>query len=129
MELLQQLQKCSWKEFEKLISEVLELHNYTTYWNVNVTINGVRRQFDVIANRNNYSLIIDCKKWCNKKSKASALRNAVIKHKKRCDFYGQLLQKKVIPLIVTYAEDDIKVHDGVCIVPLQMLNNFILELL
>jgi hypothetical protein len=95
---------------------------------VNVTINKVRRQFDVIATKNNLSLLIECKKWSNKKTKVSALKNAVIKHKERCKFYGQLLQKKIMPVIITYNEEPITSFYGVYIVPVCRLNSFILGL-
>ena len=127
MNLVEELQSCTWQGFEKIISEVLTLHNFSSYWNVNVTIDKTRRQFDVVANKKNYSLLIECKKWCNKKSKVSALKKAVEKHKKRCKFYGQLFCKKVIPLIVTYNEEPVTFHNGVFIVSINKLNSFSLK--
>lgn len=127
MQLLQQLKDCDWRSFEQLISEVLELHNYSTHWNVNLTINKVRRQFDIIASKGSTALLIDCKKWNNKKSKVAALKNAVLKHKERCAFYAELFQKELIPIIITYCEEPIFYHEGVYIVPLHKLNDFILK--
>lgn len=128
MQLDAKFKDCDWKKFEQLISEVLKLHDYETFWNVNLTINKKRRQFDVVANKPSHSLLIECKKWCNKKSKISGLKTAVVKHKKRCEFYKQLMNTEVIPLIVIYKEEPIKFHKKIFIVPLNKLNNFILGL-
>lgn len=128
MKLAKKLQECDWKTFEQLIGEVLELHDYKTYWNINVTINKKRRQYDLVANKYSNTLLIECKKWDNKKTKVSALKNAVLKHKERCSFYGKLFQKKITPVLITFNEEPIIEHEGVFIVSLHRLNDFILKI-
>lgn len=125
---MKQLEVCTWKEFEQIIKEILELHNYTSYWNVNLTIAGKRRQYDVVGLKNNHALIIDCKKWCNKRSKKSKLIESVNLHKERCKMFKQLFDKNIIPLIVTHKEDSIIEHDNVYIVPVYKFNDYLLKL-
>ncbi|VVB75737.1 Uncharacterised protein [Candidatus Tiddalikarchaeum anstoanum] len=119
---------CDWKNFEKLVCDILELHNYTSFHNVNLTINHERRQFDVLGMKNNTCLAIDCKKWDNKKSRSAKLKEAVLTQKNRCKILKSLLGKKVLPLIVTFSEDSIIEYEGVNIVPLRALNDYILNL-
>lgn len=128
MKLIKSLENCNWKGFEQAVSEILELHNFASFWNVNITIGGLRRQFDIIANSNNETLLVECKKWSNKKSKVSALKNAVLEHKKRTELYKNLFNKKATPVLITYNEEPIIFHEGVYIVPLARLNDFLLNL-
>ncbi|MDD2678303.1 MAG: restriction endonuclease [Candidatus Nanoarchaeia archaeon] len=128
MELLKLLENCDWQEFEKLVSEILRVHDYAVHHNTNLTINKIRRQFDIIAHKKNYSLVVDCKKWRNKKTRVNALMKAAEKHAERCSFLGKIFDKKIMPAIITYAEEPIMNHCGVFIVPLNKLNDFILGL-
>jgi hypothetical protein len=117
----------NWSNFEKFVSEVLELHHFDSYWNVNLTVGGVRRQFDVIAKKNNEILGIDCKFWDNKKSKKSGLINSVKKQKERCLIAAKLFGINITPLIVTNKEDLCGCFEDTSIVPLNKLNNYLLN--
>ena len=127
MELMKQLQDCGWKTFEQLITEVFERHHYASFWNVNLTIEGRRRQYDIIAVKGDKCVIVDCKKWDNRISRVSALKTAVEKHKQRCQFYNLLMQKTVTPVIITYNEEPILEYEHTYIVPLNRLNDFLLK--
>ena len=128
MELLAKLENCDWKDFEQIISEVFETHNYKSFWNVNLTINGKRWQFDVVSVKNAKHLLIECKKWGNKKSRLSALRNAAVKHKEKCGFYKEFVNQDVLPVIIIYNDECVKELENVYVVPLNKLNDFILGL-
>jgi len=118
----------NWKGFEKLVSEVLELHHFDSYWNVNLTISGVRRQFDIIARKNDDIIGIDCKQWNAKKTKSSALISSARKQKDRCLMLGSLFGLKCItPLIITQNEDLCGEFEGINIVPLGKLNSYLLD--
>jgi len=127
MELLEKLTSCDWKEFESLTKEIFELHNYDSFFNINLSVEGHRRQFDVIAMKSNKCLIIDCKKWNNKISKVSALKIVVEKHIERCNFFKKFSNKDIVPLIIIYNEEPILKYNNVFIVSLNKLNNFIQE--
>jgi len=130
MELVEAFRSCDWKGFERLIAQVLELHNFEAYWNTTLTISGFKRQFDVIANKNDCSLVIDCKKWNSKKGQVNALIKSADKHLERCSFLNKILgRKEVIPVIITYNEEPIVQYKDVFVVPLHRLNDFILGLL
>jgi Restriction endonuclease len=116
-----------WQDFEKFVSNILELHNFISFWNVNLTINGSRRQFDVIARKNNSFIGIDCKFWDNKKSKKSGLVKSAKLQKDRCLLITHLFGLNIIPLIVTNKEDLCGCFEGINIVPLNKLNNYLLE--
>lgn len=116
-----------WIEFEKFITGILELHNFESFWNVNLTIGGIRRQFDVIARKNNDIVGIDCKFWDNKKSKKTSLINSAVKQKERCLLFKDLFGLTITPLIVTNKEDLCGEYENINIVPLNKLNNYLLE--
>ncbi|MDD4353692.1 MAG: restriction endonuclease [Candidatus Nanoarchaeia archaeon] len=116
-----------WVDFEKFIKEILELHHFDSFWNVNLTIAGIRRQFDVIAKKNNTLIGIDCKFWDNKKTKKSGLIKSAIKQKDRCLLVEGLFGVNIIPIIVTNKEDLCGNFEGINIVPLNKLNNYLLE--
>jgi hypothetical protein len=117
----------AWADFEKFVSEVLKLHNFESFWNVNVTINGSRRQFDIIARKNNDIIGIDCKFWDNKKTKAGRLVDSALKQKERCLLLDGLFGLTIIPLIVTNKEDLCGEFENINIVPLNKLNNYLLD--
>lgn len=116
-----------WQEFELLVKNALEEHYFESYWNVNLTLAGKRRQFDIIARKRNDVLGIDCKFWDNKKTKASALIICAQKQKERCLIAESLFGIKIVPLIVTDREDLCGEFEGICIVPLDKLRDYLLE--
>jgi hypothetical protein len=116
-----------WLDFEKFVSEVLELHHFDSFWNVNITITGIRRQFDIIARKNDEIIGIDCKLWDNKKTKKSSLVNSAKKQKDRCLLLAQLFGLAITPLIITNKEDLCGEFENINIVPLNRLNSYLLD--
>lgn len=116
-----------WKDFEMLSSEILKWHNFDVI--LNYRLRSPTRQIDVIGKKLSLALIIDCKHW--RRNSYSALFDAVKKQKER----GMMLYRKkslkgitkVSPLIVTFVPIAFGQVDGVPIVPIQLLNSFLLD--
>lgn len=72
--------------------------------------------------------MIECKKWAGNRYRLSALKKAIEKHKERTEFYRNLTKENLIPIIVTFVEEDIKFYEDMPIVPILRLNSFINEI-
>ena len=116
-----------WKDFELFSSEILKFHNFDVM--LNYRLRNPTRQIDVVGTKSELALIIDCKHW--RKNSYSAIREAVKKQKER----GLLLSNKksligisqILPIIVTFIPLEYKQVDMVPIIPIQLLNSFLLE--
>jgi len=116
-----------WKDFEIFSSEILKFHDFEVL--LNYRLRNPTRQIDVIGTKSGLALIMDCKHW--RKNSYSAIRGAVKKQKER----GLLLSNKkslngvskVLPVVVTFVPLAYKQVDMVPIIPIQLLNSFLLE--
>lgn len=117
-----------WQNFEKLVAFIFEKNDYEVQINKVKSFNKKRRQYDVIARKNNQVLLIECKKWSGNRYRLSALKAAIRKHKERADFYESAMGEHAVPIIATFIEEDIKLFEGVPIVPILRLNSFIGEI-
>ena len=52
------------------------------------------------------------------------MKKAVDEHLERCSLFAKE-QKPAIPLIVTLVEEEIKIHGGIPVIPIEKLNYFI----
>ncbi len=120
----------SWQDFEKFSAYILEKNNYSTINNFR-TLNP-RTEIDVIGMKLEKSIIIDCKHWAY--TTESKLNNPVKKQIKRVqvlskkDFWSNNNISEIIPIIVTLHNEKIINIDNVPIVPIEQLNNFIINL-
>ena len=87
-----------------------------------------RRQYDVIARKNDCNLLVECKRWSGGRYRLSALKRAVGQHRERVLFYESVMNAEGVPVIVTLIEEKIRVFEGVPLVPVHLLNAFIGEL-
>ena len=128
---IEDLQKVSkevaWQHFEELAAFVFEENNFQVEAGKVKTANKKRRQYDVIAKKNNRTFLVECKKWAGNRYRLSALKAAIEKHKERSEFYRILTNENVIPIIVTLIEEEIIFYEGIPIVPILKLNSFINE--
>jgi hypothetical protein len=116
-----------WQNFEILVGFIFEANDFQVIINKVKTFNKKRRQYDVIAKKNDITYLIECKKWSGNRYRLSALKKAIEKHKDRTEFYSNLTKEKSIPVIVTFIEEDIKFYEGMPIIPIFRLNSFINE--
>ena len=118
------LENSDWQDFEKLVGYVFEENDFLVdYGFVKVFKNKKRRQYDLIAENDNSIFIIDCKKWSGNRYKSSALKKAIEKQIERSRFIKS--DKEKVSLIVSLLDEDIKIHKGAYIVPINRLNWFL----
>ncbi len=127
---IEELEKLSfdvtWQYFEKLVAFIFEKNDFETIQNKVIVANNDRRQFDVIAKKNNITYLVECKRWKSRANSMSELRRAVEIHIERCAFYAeQFPEEQVQPLLVTPLQGMPEEHDDVYIVPLISLNWFL----
>jgi len=134
------VEEIDWKEFEKLIAEILKKHDFNIHNNFRFKTNR-RFEIDVFAIRNKNSLIIDCKQWGRRRYKKTGLKYSVKEQKERVKQLKKFLKNnpmaqaikikkttKFIPLIVTWFEEDLFEHEDVFVVPIWKFNQFLLNL-
>ena len=110
-----------WKDFEALVSEILELREFDV--TRNLTLTKPRMQIDVIGIKTGVAILIDCKHW--KRLSYSALETAVNKQIERTKHY--VTKEKVrgaLPAIVTLYQEEIKFIKKVPIIPIFQLDSF-----
>ena len=118
----------AWQNFERLAGFIFEKHEFAVRVNTVKTRDRKRRQYDVIARKNDRTFLVECKKWAGSRYRLSALKRAVVQHKERTAFYETITGEDAIPVIVTLIEEEILVYEGVPLVPVLRLDAFIGEL-
>jgi len=117
-----------WQNFERLTAFIFEKNDFEVKVNTVKTWNKKRRQYDVIARKSNQTFLVECKKWAGNRYRLSALKRAIGQHKERTTFYESITNEGAIPLLVTLIEEEIRVFEGVPLVPVGKLNSFISDL-
>jgi protease II len=117
-----------WQNFERLAAFIFEKNDYRVTVNTVKTDHKKRRQYDVIARKNNQTFLVECKKWAGSRYRLSALKKAVEQHNERTAFYTSITREDAVPLLVTLVEEEIQCYEGVPLVPVLRLNSFIHEL-
>jgi protease II len=115
----------TWQYFEKLVAFIFEENGFSVEQNKVIVFNNDRRQYDVVAKKNNEIYLIECKRWKSRANSASALKDAVENHIERCSFYSEATGEKAIPLLVTPLKGMPEQHEDVFIAPLLSLNWFL----
>jgi Restriction endonuclease len=118
----------AWQNFERLAAFILEENGFCVSVGTVKTRNRQRRQYDVIARKNGRTLLVECKRWSGSRYRLSALMRAVVQHRERTLFYKSVMNEDAVPVIVTLIEEEIRVYEGVPLVPVHRLNAFIGEL-
>jgi len=130
-----------WSDFENFCLTVFEYHEFRNVQNFHFTHNRNRYEIDVVSVREPLVFAIDAKKW--KTGHAGALKLVVKKQSDRIKALSEYLQKplnrqklqlkdvidlRIIPLIVTSKMYEIQIFHGVPIIPFFKLNGFITEM-
>ena len=129
-----------WREFENLSVEAFQLNGYTVINNFTFSSNKKRFQVDVIASKNNLILGIDCKHWMHFYW-FSKIKDAIKSHLNRTKALSnevQMLSSKLslksakkiflVPVIVTLSDPRRNIIDGVPIVSILKLEDFIFRM-
>ena len=129
--------KAGWRDFERVCGGVFEKCGYRTLLNVRVRFQGKQFELDVVAMRKPWVLAADCKRWSRLRS--SSLRSSAATQKERCRALASALNQslraevkgwaeaRVVPLVVNLHEGQVKVYEGVPVVPLSKLVPFLNE--
>jgi protease II len=119
-------EKVTWQYFEKLVAFIFEKNGFETQQNVVLTKDKERRQYDVIAKKNNITYVVECKRWKSRAGVVSAIQDAVDIHLDRGKFYSELFpEEQTYPLLVIPLQGMPEQHQEVLIVPLLSLNWFL----
>jgi len=118
----------AWQDFERLAAFIFEKNGYLVTVGTVKTRNRQRRQYDVIARKDGRTLLVECKRWSGGRYRLSALKRAVGTHRERALFYESITGEDAVPVIVVLIEEEIRVFEGVPLVPVHRLNAFIGEL-
>ncbi len=128
------LERIEWKEFENVVKEIFEVHEFKVMKNFRFKTDR-KYEIDLVAKRNSLVLCIDCKKWRGGRYKTSDLKKAIKEQEKRTEEFKKFLKNsffdekpKIKPLIVTLLEEDILRKNKTWVVPIGKLNSFLLEL-
>jgi len=117
--------RMKWQYFEKLVAFIFEKNDFEIKQNIVMKFPAGKRQFDVIAQRFNDLFLVECKKWSGNRYKKAAMKKAVDEHVERCLLFIKKEKRSAIALIVTLIEEEIKIHEGIPIIPIEKLNLFI----
>lgn len=117
-----------WQEFEEFVKEVFDSHDFHTEFRVVFKDSEGKSEIDVVAHNFGLVIAIDAKKYSEWWHRNSALRKQAEKHLERCDRYSKVIGEEVIPIIVSFIDDQIFDHWGCIVVPIEKLNDFILNI-
>jgi hypothetical protein len=116
----------SWKDFEKLASEVLRSFAYHTRTNVRLV--KPRMEIDVVGiSTDGFAIAVDCKHW--KRTSLSSLSNFSRKQAARCE---RLLKhdraiSQIVPVMLTLHAESIMFIGRVPVVPIHRFRAFITD--
>lgn len=128
LELEEAFQLFDWKDFEELVSEIFEKHNYKVTSNFWFKVEK-RYQIDFLAEKGDVILAVDCKQWGKHRYKSSSLKREASKHMVRAEkLKVKFSNKKIIPIIITLVDEGIYEFGDVIIVPISKLNSFLCQL-
>jgi len=115
-----------WRAFESLVSEFFRSYGYKTYRNYRLK----RNEYDVIAVKQDITLSIDCKHWDKPLPPSKAREVAENLRLRSRKLYGDPLFKgnRIYMAIITMRESRVSFIDGVAVIPITYLRNFIEEL-
>jgi Restriction endonuclease len=116
----------SWKDFEKLASEVLRSFGYRT--RTNVRFSKPRMEIDVVGTSSDgFTIAVDCKHW--KRSNLSSISNFSQKQAARAERlikYEETISQ-VVPVVLTLHAESVRFINTVPLVPIHKFRSFIMD--
>ncbi|MFQ6079761.1 MAG: NERD domain-containing protein [Thermodesulfobacteriota bacterium] len=128
------IHEVGWRDFESHCATVLEENGYRVLGNVWFRDETRRYQMDIVAVLLRRVICIDCKAWTKgggssrarmaaqtQRERTMKLKSVAIKglpHPEEMSFF---------PMVVTLKSEDVVLHEGVAIVPFEMLNTFVVN--
>lgn len=127
-----------WREFETLVAHVFEENDFITYLNYRFTHKTQRNEIDIIAIKTSLAIAADAKHYST--TGRGSIKQAIAAQKKRAERLAQHITEdpkciltregitEIIPIIITWLEERIRIHDTIAIVPIFKLNQFLISL-
>lgn len=131
------INELTWQEFEILTTIVGDEFGYEAKTGLNFSTDTRKYQIDVVLKNNPYIFLIDCKHFGGI-GKQSVLRNAVTDQIERVEAVANSIDdlkeklnvsswKKIVllPMVITWLDDELFFHDKVPVVPFPKLRSFL----
>jgi hypothetical protein len=116
----------AWEEFEEYCASAISAAGYAV--RRNVRLRKPTRQIDIIAESPSLVLSIDCKHW-RRSAGATSLEAHALAQAERTRMYVEGRRPRdgraFLPVLLTMIDNQIRVVDGVPVVPLQALREFL----
>jgi hypothetical protein len=113
----------SWKDFEKLTSEILMSFGYHTQTNLRLI--KPRMEIDVVGISSDFAIVVDCKHWKkNNLASISAFSQKQAERTKRLVMKDKRITQAV-PAIVTLYNESVKFINKIPIVPISRFESFV----
>ncbi|MEM0481138.1 MAG: restriction endonuclease [Candidatus Aenigmatarchaeota archaeon] len=119
------LENKSWKDFESFIAEVFEIYNFKVSRNVRIKyLKNI--EFDIIAEKRNLIVLVECKKWKKIYSNEKNLNKVLKKFKEKIEKFKKYTFKKVVSLIIFLdTKFEPKIIDEIFVMSIDYLNSFL----
>jgi len=131
-----------WREFESITTKAFEAFNYCVEKNFRFKgRNGKRWEIDLVACKQPIIVLVDCKHWKHKWTRAQIMKT-VEKHVERTKAFTDVLPSlytkiklsnwkhaTVIPIVLSLLSSSYKFHQNTPVVPVMQLRSFLNELL
>ena len=124
------LEDVDWQVFEGFTVRAFREAGFNVKSRCRFAIDNRRFEIDVLAWRDDIMLAIDCKHWKGK-SRGWHIRRAALENLKRAMRLSKVasvklgFEGKIYPVIVTLKDTPIRFHEGVAVVPIFRLRDFI----
>jgi hypothetical protein len=117
----------SWRVFEEFVAYIFSSHGYGV--KTHYILKGPRAEIDVVAWREDYALVADCKHWSRiiYRSGAEGIVASQVERTYRLLMEGGLSLARAYPVIVTLQGTDQPFHGGVPWIAVNQLNDFLLR--
>lgn len=126
----------TWQEFENFASLLLRENGYRVIRHLVFKSRMGRREIDLIAWNENSCLLVDCKHWERRLTRSSTEKVAAaqVERARLLAEHPEVLERNgfskcdgrfVLPILITLVESEQRIVDGVPIVPVLKLQNFL----
>lgn len=115
----------SWKDFEKLASQVLRSFGYRTQTNLQLT--KPRMEIDVVGVSSGFAIAVDCKHW--KRNSLSSIASFSERQASRAECLLKHDNKisMAVPVIMTLHAESVRFAGGVPVVPVHKFKSFVVD--
>ncbi len=131
----------NWRDFERFTAMCLMENGYEVIEHLIFKSERRRYEVDVIGLRRPWAIVVDCKHWTMMRgSRSSKLKRAIVDHRRRTEALARCLPRLrkrlgitrwheviLIPVLVTLYQEGVMLFEGVPLVPICGLNEFLQE--